>query len=551
MKNILHQILPFLSWIPKINKRSFKSDLIAGLTGAIIVLPQGVAFATIAGMPAEYGLYTAMIPVIIAALFGSSKHLVSGPTTAVSIVLLSSLIVFAEPGTHKYVTYALTLTFLVGVIELTMGLARLGALVNFISHSVIVGFTSGVAILIATKQIKHFFGLTMPGNLRFYEVFHHLFEQWDEIKVYVVIVGGVTFLTGMLVKRFFPRFPYMIVSMLAGTLASVLFNHFLGQGVTDIITVKEIPSTFPPLSAPIFSIKIMMELAPVAFAVTILALTETISISRSLASMSGQQIDGNQEFIGQGLANIIGSFFSSYVASGSFNRSGVNYESGGKTPISAVIAGGLLIFIVLVVAPWARYLPNAAMAGILFLVAWGLIDIRRVKKIIRASRSEAAILLVTFLSTLFLDLQFAILFGVILSLVIYLNKTSHPKILVRTPDPSLPGRRFDTNPSLPECPQFKIIRIDGSLFFGAITYALDQLQKLFEKNPEQKHLLIVANGMNFIDVAGAELLTNLAQRLRKDGGDLYLAIYASHSDKPLLKRVVIRHEDKGKADEAT
>ncbi len=519
MKGIVRQLLPFMSWFPKVTINTTKSDLMAGITGAIIVLPQGVAFAAIAGMPPEYGLYAAMVPAIIAALFGSSWHLVSGPTTAASIVLLSSLSGFAEPLTAKYVAYALTLTFLVGIIEVTMGLARLGALVNFISHSVIIGFTAGAAILIATKQVKHFFGLTIPGKLHFHGVYYYLFNHLDEIKLYVIIVGSLTLISGIIAKRYFPKIPYMIVSMLVGTIGSVLLNQYLGAGIE---TVKEIPASLPPLSSPTFSLDMFAELAPVAFTVTILALTEAVSIARSIASNSGQQIDGNQEFIGQGLSNIIGSFFSSYVATGSFNRSGVNYEAGAKTPIAALVAGGLLILIVLAVAPWAKYLPNAAMAGILFLVAWGLIDFHHIKKIIRASRSEAAILLVTFLSTLFLELEFAILLGVILSLVVYLSKTSHPRILVRTPDPSLPGRRFDTNPGLPECPQLKIIRIDGSLFFGAVTYALEQLLKLFEANPEQKHLLIVANGMNFVDIAGAELLTNLAQRLRKDGGDLYL-----------------------------
>ncbi|GMT49751.1 MAG: sulfate transporter [bacterium] len=524
MKGVLRQLLPFMSWFPKITRETAKSDLMAGITGAVVVLPQSVAFAAIAGMPPEYGLYAAMVPTIIAALFGSSWHLVTGPTTAVSIILLSSLsgLPNIEPMTAKYVAYALTLTFLVGVIEITMGLARLGALVNFISHSVITGFVTGAAILIAAKQIKHFFGLAIPGELHIHEIFFYLFNHFDEIKLYVVLVGLLTLLSGILTKRYFPKIPYMIVSILIGTIGSVLLNQYIGQGVTGIITIKAIPASLPPFSSPVFSLDVLAELTPVAFAVTILALTEAISITRALAATSGQRVDGNQEFIGQGLANIMGSFFSSYVATGSFNRSSVNYAAGAKTPIAALTAGGLLILIVLIVAPWTKYLPNAAMAGILFLVAWGLMDFHQIKKIIRASRSEAVILLVTFLATLFLELQFAILLGVILSLMVYLSKTSHPKILVRAPDPSLPGRRLDTNPSLPECPQFKIIRIDGSLFFGAVTYVLEQLLKLLEENPEQKHLLIVANGMNFVDIAGAELLSNLAQRLRKDGGDLYL-----------------------------
>jgi SulP family sulfate permease len=514
--------LPFLKWWPRVTARTCRADLLAGLTGAIVALPQGVAFATIAGMPPEYGLYAGMVPAIVAALFGSSWLLVSGPTTAASIVLFSSLSIHAAPGSAEYVELALTLTMMVGLIQFIMGLARFGTLVNFISHSVVVGFTAGAAILIASSQFKHFLGLILPRTRHFHETIHGVISHWHEINPYVAAVGLITLVTGLLVRRFWPKFPYMIVSMLAGSLAALLMSRMLGPEVAQIASVGALPSTLPPLSAPHITLANITMLAPAAVATTLFALTEAVSIARSLADRTGQNLDCNQEFIGQGLSNMVGCFFSGYVATGSFNRSGLNYQAGAKTPLAAVFAGVLLIVLVILIAPLAAFLPNAAMAGILFLVAWGLMDFRQIGKIFRTSRAESVIMCTTFFATLFLELEFAILLGVIFSLVMYLNRTSHPRILTRVPDPRLDERPFVTDPVLPECPQLKIIRIDGSLYFGAVNHVQERLQEMQCENPDQKHLLVVASGINFIDMAGAEFLVHLAKEREEAGGRLYL-----------------------------
>jgi SulP family sulfate permease len=516
------RLLPFLLWWPRVNGVTFRADLMAGLTGAVVALPQGVAFATIAGMPPEYGLYAGMVPAIIAALFGSSWHLVSGPTTAASIVLFSALSVFAEPGSARYVELALTLTFLVGVIQVSLGFARLGALVNFISHSVVIGFTAGAAILIIGSQAKHFFGLDVPRTAHFHETLQGLAVHIGDSNLLATTVGVITLGSGILVKRYWPRIPYMIVAMLMGSVAAVALEAWFGSATREIATVGALPSTLPPLSMPDFSFRTMREIAPAALAMTLFALTEAVSIARSLAVRSGQHIDGNQEFIGQGLSNLAGSLFSGYVATGSFNRSGLNFAAGAKTPMAAVLAGGLLMALVLLVAPLAAYLPNAAMAGILFLVGWGLIDFPHIRSILRTSRSETLVLATTFASTLLLELEFAILAGVILSLVMYLNRTSRPWVVSRVPDPRDPKRKFVTDRSLPECPQLKIARIEGSLFFGAISHVNASLRHFERQAPEQKHLAITMRGVNFIDVAGAEFLGQEARTRRAQGGALYL-----------------------------
>ncbi len=512
--------LPFLTWFPRISKASLQADFIAGLTGAIIVLPQGVAFATIAGMPPEYGLYAGMIPAIIAALFGSSHHLVSGPTTAASVVLYASLSPLAEPGTLAYVQLALTLTFMVGAIQIVLGLARMGVLVNFISHSVVVGFTAGAAILIAAKQTKHFFGLDIHSGGHVHEIIMNIAAHLDETQAGVLAVGMVTLLCGIVVKRWFKRIPYMIAAMLAGSLAALVLQ---AQGVAGIKTVGALPASLPPFSAPDFSLAVWKELASAAFAVTLFALTEAVSIARALAARSGQLLDSNQEFIGQGMSNLAGSFFSGYVATGSFNRSGVNYEAGAQTPLAAVFAGGLLLIIVLLVAPLAEYLPTAAMAGILFLVAWGLIDFHHIRQIARTSGAETVVMGVTFLATLLLELEFAILLGVMLSLLVYLSRTAHPSIVPRAPNPDSPNRKFDhIGGHVQECPQLKIVRIDGSLFFGAVNHVQESLRDFTSAQPQQTHLALIMSGVNFIDMAGAEFLAQEAAQRRKAGGALYL-----------------------------
>ena len=239
----------FLLWWPRVNRETTRFDLMAGLTGALVALPQGVAFATIAGMPPEYGLYAGMIPAVVAALFGSSWHLVSGPTTAASIVLFSVLSPHAEPGSAHYVSLALTLTFMVGVIQIIMGLAKLGTLVNFISHSVVTGFTAGAAILIATNQVKHFTGLAIPRGSSFSVTWSHLFTHANEIEIAIAATGLFTLLLGIAVKRWLPRLPYMIVAMLGGSLFGYILSIRLGVGLP---AVGALPASLPPLSAPSF-----------------------------------------------------------------------------------------------------------------------------------------------------------------------------------------------------------------------------------------------------------------------------------------------------------
>jgi len=512
------QFFPFLVWLPKLDRATLQADLIAGITGAIIVLPQGVAYAMIAGLPPEYGLYAAIVPAIIAGLFGSSWHLISGPTVAMSIVIFTTLSPHQAAGSPEFIRLALTLTFLAGCFQFALGLARLGTLVNFVSHSVVIGFTAGAAVLIATGQLKNALGVNIPSGESFISTIINLIHALPNINFYVLAVALTTLIVSILFKKFLPKWPGMLFAMIIGALMAM----GLGSETHHIKLVGALPSQLPPLSMPELTLENIKTLMPSALAIAMLGLVEAVSIARSVATRSHQMIDGNQEFIGQGLSNVIGSFFSGYAASGSFTRTGVNYEAGAKTPMSAVFAALSLAVIILLVAPLTAYVPIPSMAGILLLVSYGLIDFHHIKNIIKTSHSEIAILLSTFLATLFLELEFAIYVGVLLSLVVYLNRTSKPKIVTLAPDvDDVVNHRLiniEKKPTLKQCPQCRIIRIDGSLFFGAVNYTAKKLQEIPEPN-----VLIVSNGINFIDVAGAETLTQESHRRREIGGGLYFA----------------------------
>ena len=514
--------LPFLRWWPRVNRGSLRADALAGLIGAIVVLPQGVAFATLAGMPPEYGLYSAMVPTVLAALFGSSWHAVTGPTNAVSLIVFATVAPLAEPGSPHYIHLVLTLSFMSGALMLAMGVLRLGMLVNFISHTVVVGFTAGAAMLILASQLRNFFGIDIERGLSFLRTLESFVLQLDRIQPHVLLVAAVTLAAGILARRFIPKVPYMIVAMLAGSALAFALNHALGFERTGIRTLGALPGALPPLSHPDFTLENMRKLLSIAVAVTVLGLTEAVSIARAIALKSGQRIDGNQEFIGQGLANIVASFLSGYPASASFNRSGLNYEGGAKTPLAAVFSSLFLVVVLLGVESLVAYLPIASMAAILFLVAWGLFDFHSIRNIVRASRPETAVLASTFAATLLMELEFAILAGVTLSLIVYLNRTSHPTMRSIVPDPRDERRKMvEVEAGLAECPQVKILRIEGSIYFGAVNHVDAHFETLHERSPGQKHLLLLAKSINFVDVAGAELLAHEAERRRAMSGGLY------------------------------
>ncbi|UDM49276.1 SulP family inorganic anion transporter [Cupriavidus sp. MP-37] len=517
--SLLSRLFP---WSQRVDPTTLRADLVAGLLGAVLVLPQGVAFATLAGLPPQYGIYSAVVPCIVAALFGSSWHVMSGPTNANSLALFAMLSPLAFAGSPAYIGLALAVTIVVGVMQLAVGTLRLGSLANFISPSVLLGFTCGAATLIGLYALKDLFGLAVPTGTSAFGVLRHLLEHAGTINWDAAMVGAVTLAVTLLCKRLWRRLPFMLLGLLAGYGVALLLNQSGGHRVN---VVGPIPSALPHFQVPDMDWRKLPDLLGIAAALTIVALGQSISIAKAVALRSGQHIDANREFIGQGLSNIAGGFFSGYISCGSLNRSVPNFEAGARTPLASVFSALWLVALVAVSAPLLAQIPMAAIAAMLLLVAWGLLDLARLRRIYTLSRTEFAIAIGTFAATLVIRLEMAVLLGTVLSLVAYLYRTSRPAVRSLVPDADDPGRRFTPLDELrrpqPECPQLKLLRMEGAIYFGAVQYVTDRLHWLRTVNAGQTHLLAMTKSMNFIDLAGAEMWEYELSERRALGGDLY------------------------------
>ncbi len=519
----LQRLFPFLTWWPRVNRQTLRADAVAGLIGAVVVLPQGVAFATLAGLPPSYGLYCAMIPVLVAALFGSSMHAVSGPTNAVSLLVLAVLAPLAEPGTARYLSMALTLSLMCGVLMLAMGLFRLGTLVNFISNGVIVGFTAAIGLLIIVSQIPPLLGIHVERSIAFLDILHNLIAHMNEVHPWALATGVVTIVTGVLVRRYAPRRVPMLVAMVVGSAFALVVERVFGEAASGIASLGPLHGALPPLSVPDFSRATLRTLSGPALAVTILAVTQAIAIVRAVAIRSGQRVDANRELIGQGLSNVAGAFFSAYPSTASVNRCTINFESGARTPLAAVLSVIALVLLLVILAPVAALLPLPTIAGLLVIAGGGLIDFDQIRLYLRTSRQEAGVVGATLVATLFIPLEYAILLGVGASFVVYLSRTSRPAMRSLAPDPRIGERKFmPLAPEIAECPQLKVLSVEGSIYFGAVDHVESHLETLRELARDQKHLLLVTRNVNFVDVAGAELLVREARKRRWDHGRLYI-----------------------------
>ena len=409
--------LPFMRWAPEWRQPgTLRADALAGVTGAVVVLPQGMAFATLAGLPPQYGLYAAMLPCIVAALFGSSRLMVTGPANAISLTTMALIAPLAAVGSPDYVRLVLTLSFLVGAMQLLLGLARVGNIVDKVPHAVIVGFTAGAAVLIVNSQLGPLLGLALPRGTSVAVNVQNALAQLGAAQWPAVLSAAATIAAAILWRPLNRFVPAMLIAVVAGTLAAMALAASLPQW-PRLATVQALPGALPPLSWPDLSIDTVRSLFGATLVMTLLALTEAVAIAKAIARRHNDTLDGNREFIGQGLANLAGAFFSSLPASGSFNRSGVNVEAGARTPLAAVCAAVFLVAILAFVSPWARLLPLAVIAGLLLLVAWGLIDWAGIARLWRDEPVERWPLAVTLLGTVTLSLEWAILLGITSALI--------------------------------------------------------------------------------------------------------------------------------------
>ncbi|MDA8223533.1 SulP family inorganic anion transporter [Desulfosporosinus sp.] len=498
------KLIPILDTLIYYNKKDFKFDLIAALTVAVVALPQTMAYAMIAGVHPAYGLYSGIMLTIIASSFGSSNQLATGPTNAICLLIASYMIPFA--GSENFFANLFLLTFLVGAIQLTMGVLRLGSLVNYVSHAVIVGFTAGAGIIIAMGQLNNLMGVTLPNShLSSIGKVIACFQSIDKINYHSFGIGIFTIAVIIILKRINKNLP----GALLGVIFSVLLVMILGLEKYGVKVVGQIPQAIPPLSMPNFNLSAIADLSTGAAVIAIIGLVEAVSISKAIASKTHQKIDPNQEFIGQGMANLGGSFFSSIAGSGSFTRSAITYQNGGKTKVTGVLVGIIILIGLIFFAPFARYIPNASLAGVIMLVAYSMIDKKALAKVITTNRNDAIVLLVTMLTTVFAPhLEQAIYAGVAISLLLYLKDSG--VAIVRTLEPVRGSNgQFVEQLVNGQDTSISILQLEGNLYFGS---SADLDKKLSDSYSNSKVFLIRFKGVSMIDITALEVIEGFINR---------------------------------------
>jgi SulP family sulfate permease len=509
-------------------RQTLRADLIAGVTVGIVLLPQALAFSLLAGLPPEMGLYSAILAAIVGALWGSSIHLHSGPTNTASILTLSVLLPIAAPGSPEFIAAAGLVAVMAGVMRLLMGLAGLGMLINFVSDSVAVGFTAGAGLLIISNQVAPILRLDLPGDGGLISTLRGLIDAWDQAHLASLLLGAATMALLLVLPRIAPKLPAVLFAV--GAVSLVAWGLSLESRGIEVLGA--LPQTLPPLAQlPLLDLTLIGQLANGALALALIGLVEAMAIARAVASHSRQRLDSNQEFIGQGLANIAVGFFSGYPCSGSFNRSALSYQSGAQTGLSNVFSGLFVAAALFFVGPLIAHLPRAVLAGALIITAYSMVDIKSMRRIWRGSRNEAVIMSVTLLATLLLPLQFAVLIGVLMSLGSYLLRTSAPRVQLVLPDDEF--RHWQARPEKPACPELAVVEVMGDFYFGAVNYVEERIYDILNARPQQRFLLLRMHSVNQIDYTGIRALENILRFCRERGGDLYL----TRVREPVLERM--------------
>jgi SulP family sulfate permease len=498
-------------------KEDLRPDMVAGLTVAVVLLPQAIAYALIAELPPVMGLYSAILAAVIGGLWGSSRHLHTGPTNATSLLVLATLLSVAQPGTPEFLATAGLLAVMVGVLKLAMGLLRMGVLVNFVADSVVLGFTAGAGVLISVNQLRHLLRVDIPSYPDIFTTVQELVGNVQTVHPTSSLLGLGTILVIALIRRFKPGWPAALLGMIAASAVTGIFK--LDQ--QGVLVLGALPQSLPPLAGlPMPTPGLLGKLSAGALAVSAIGLVEAVSSARSIASKSGQRLDSNQEFVGQGLSSIVCGFFSGFAVSGSFTRSAICYSVGGRTPLSSAFSGLWVLIAMFVLAPLAVYLPRTALSGVLLVTAWGMVDRTEIRRVWRASVGDSAILVATFLATLLLPLEFAVLAGMLVSFARYLIKTSTPGVYPVVPDQNF--RHFVNVGDSPVCPQLGVVNIEGSLYFGAVNHVEEAIRGNQEQNPRQKFLLLRMYMVDHCDVSGIHMLDGIVRRYRKLGGDVFM-----------------------------
>jgi len=498
-----------------LRRENLSSDLVAALTVTMVVLPQTMAYAIMGGLPPEVGLYSAAIASIAGALWGSSIQLQTGPSNTVALLTLAAITPFAATGTPAYLAAASLLALMGGVLRLVMGLARLGLLVRFVSDAVIVGFTAGAGVLIAVNQLRDLLGLALPSTADLVETVRAMALNLDEANPSSVAVGllSIGLIVGL--RRYNKRIPGPLVAIVVAAALVALLR-------LDVAMVSALPRGFPPFRVPpLTDLRLIGELSTTALSISAIGLVEAISNARALASQTGQRLDSNQEFVGQGVANIACGFFSGCPVTGSFGRSNLNLQAGAKSPLANVFIGLMVIVALLFVGPAASLLPKAALAGVVLVTAFNLFDRKEMARIWRGGGADRITLVVTLVATLLLPLQFAIMAGILMSLGGYLLQTSTPR--VRSVVPTEDFHHFEHRPDVQPCPQLGVMEILGDLYFGAVQHIDEQVHRNLHEHPGQRFLLLRMQGVRNCDISGIHVLESILRLYHEHGGEVFMS----------------------------
>ncbi|MCF6349721.1 MAG: solute carrier family 26 protein [Flavobacteriaceae bacterium] len=515
----LKNILPILNWLPNYKKDWFKGDIEAGLTVGVMLVPQGIAYAIIAGLPAVYGLYASITPLIIYAIFGTSRQLAVGPVAIVSLLTATTIGSFTGLSIEQYIMYAILLAFLVGAIQFLLGVFRLGFLVNFLSHPVISGFTSATAIIIGLSQLQNLLGVKIPRSHHINKILMNTYDKFNEINWIAFAIGIIGILIIIGIKKIKKSLPTQLFAVIFGVLAVTFLD--LDKGKNAIIIIGDIPNLLPIFEIPNLNTTLMYSLLPMALTIALVSFMESIAVAKAIQSKHRDyKVLPNQELIGLGLSNIVGSFFQSYPTTGGFSRTAINNKAGAKTGLSSIISALLIIITLLFLTPFFYNLPKAILASVIMVAVFGLIDYKEVIHLWKSNKTDFFLLLITFFATLTIGIEKGIGLGVILSLVIVIFKTTRPHVAILA---NIHGThfyrniaRFGNEITLKE--DILIMRFDAQLYFANTTFFKDKLEELVvEKGNKLKLIIIDGEGMNNLDSSGVHTLKEVIDLYQHKG----------------------------------
>ena len=516
MKSIL-QFIPILQWLPNYRKAHLSGDLSAGLTVGIMLIPQGMAYAMLAGLPPVFGLYASLIPQVIYALLGTSRQLSVAPVAMDSLLVAAGLGALSLSGVEEYTSMAIFLALFMGSIQFLLGIVKMGFLVNFLSKPVISGFTSAAALIIGLSQLKHLLGAPIENSNQIHILLGNTFEVLDQINGYAIILGVAAILIIKAIKKWSPRIPAALVVTLLGIIITYAFN--LSEHGLNI--VREVPSGLPKVGLPEFSMNRINDLAPVALTLALIAFMEAISVAKAIEERKGlQEVRPNQELIAIGMANIVGSIFQSYPVTGGFSRTAVNDQAGASTPLASIISAVIVGLTLLFLTPLFYHLPKTVLAAIIMVAVFGLIDFTYPVRLFNKRKDEFVVLLITFLTTLTVGITEGIILGVLISIGLMIYRTSQPHyaVLGRIKDSThyRNVRRFDKEVSID--PEVLFFRFDGQLYFGNKDYFKTELTQAIEsRGNELKGIVLSVEAINYIDSSAAHMLRQLFIQLENKG----------------------------------